>query len=209
VLPRVQLRLERFYRIAPFFPLQTDTWILVLERGADRGATAIDLIRHPARAFARDARGEERDEPEPPPRFPTRMNRRTLGIRLGQWGGGLDWEVELPPRARLQLDVGLIGMVSTTDMHMHAYGSRLVISVRRNGDFERLYREGFEVGKEWQPVEVDLSRHAGERLTLRVEIEVDEPVRRADLSWLGSPRIALPPAAEGEDAAGAQAQAAR
>ena len=118
-LPRVQAELERFYRIAPFFPLGQDTWILVLERDGDRGPTAIDLIAHPARAWVRDEPGQERDEPEPAPRLPARHNRRTLGMRLGQWGGGLDWEIEVPPGARLQVDTGFVGMVSTQNMHMH------------------------------------------------------------------------------------------
>ena len=36
-----EAELERFYRIAPYFPVGQDAWILVLERHGDRGATAI------------------------------------------------------------------------------------------------------------------------------------------------------------------------
>ena len=198
-LPRVQAELERFYRIAPFFPLGQDTWILVLERDGDRGPTAIDLISSPAHAWVRDAPGQERDEPEPAPRLPARHNRRTLGMRLGQWGGGLDWELEIPPGARLQVDTGFIGMVSTQDIHMHPWESRIVISLRRgDAGFEILEQHPIRWERNeaphWQPLEVDLSEYAGEPVTLRIALEPDEPVRTADLAWLGSPRIALAPA---------------
>jgi hypothetical protein len=125
-------------------------------------------------------------------------------MRLGPWGGGLDWEIEVPPHARLQVDVGFSGMVSLEDMHRHPLNSRIVVSLGRGGAFEPVHRH--VVARErkaapgWQPLEVDLSAHAGESLTLRIELEVDAPLRTADLSWLGSPRLALPP--EG-DVAGA------
>jgi len=198
-LPRVQAELERFYRIAPFFPLGQDTWILVLERDGDRGPTAIDLISSPARAWVRDEPGQQRDEPEPAPKLPARHNRRTLGMRLGQWGGGLDWEIEVPPGARLQVDTGFVGMVSTQNMHMHPKLSRIAISLRRgDGGFKTLEQHPIRWERNeaphWQPLEVDLSEYAGEQVTLRIALEPDEPVRTADLAWLGSPRIALAPA---------------
>ena len=105
--------------VAPYFPVELDTWILVLERAGDRGATAIDLIARPAHAWVRDEPGQERDEPEPAPRLPARHNRRSLGMRLGQWGGGLDWQIDVPKGARLQLDTGFLGMASTDDIHEH------------------------------------------------------------------------------------------
>jgi hypothetical protein len=196
-LPRVQAELERRYHVAPFFPLGEDAWILVLERGSDRGPTAIDLIERPARAWLRDAPGAERAASEPAPRLPGRHNRRSLGMRLGPWGGGLDWEIEVPPNARLQADVGFNGMVSLEDMHRHPRDSRIVVSLRRDGAFEPVQRHVIawerNAAPRWQPLEVDLSAHAGESLTLRIELEVDAPLRTDDLSWLGSPRIALPP----------------
>ncbi len=196
-LPRVQAELERYYHVAPFFPLGQDAWILVLERAGDRGPTAIDLIEQPARAWIRDEPGHERDEPEPAPRLPARHNRRALGMRLGQWGGGLDWQIEVPPGARLQVDTGFIGMVSTADMHMHPVQSRIVISLRGEDGFETLAQHAIRWERNeaphWQPLEVDLSDHARERVTLRIALEPDEPVRTADLAWLGSPRIALAP----------------
>jgi hypothetical protein len=200
VLPDVWDTLERYYRIAPYFPIAFDSWILVLERNGDRGPTAIDLIREPGRAFVRDAPGRESYAVEPPARFPARLNRRTLGIRLGPYGGGRDWEIDVPAHARLQLDVGYSVMVSTHDMHLHPAGTRAVISLKSEGDYEVLHRQPIvlrpQATPEWTPIEVDLSRYAGRHVTLRIEIESDAPVGSADYSWLGSPRIALPPRAD-------------
>src|SRR5262245_6119268 len=111
-LPRVQAHLERFYEISRYFPLDDASWLIVLERGPDRGATAIDLIeaRSGARAFVGDAPGEERAEPAPPPRLVTRQNRRPLAMRVGRYGGGLDFELEVPAGARFEAGVGLRGM---------------------------------------------------------------------------------------------------
>jgi hypothetical protein len=196
-LPHVEAELERYYRIAPYFPIGLDTWILVLERDGDRGATAIDLIDRPARAWVRDAPGQERDEPEPAPRLPARQNRRSLGMRLGPWGGGLDWQIEVPAGARLQVDTGFIAMPSMTDLHEHPLASRIEVSLRRDGAFERLARQVLHLNRaeppHWQPLEVDLSKYAGERVTLRIELEPEAPIGRSNLSWLGSPRITLAP----------------
>ena len=195
-LPRVQAELERYYRVAPYFPLGHDSWILVLERDGDRGPTAIDLIEQPARAWLRDEpRGRERDADEPAPRLPARQNRRTLGMPLGAWGGGLDWTLELPAGARLQVDTGFPGMTSTHDMHVHPPMSRILISVARDGAFEPVARHVLHLRSSdtprWQPIEVDLSRFGGERVTLRIELEPEYAVGRSDLAWLGSPRIAV------------------
>lgn len=196
-LPRVQAELERFYRVAPYFPIGLDSWILVLERDGDRGATAIDLIEQPARTWLRDEPGRERDAGEPAPKLPARQNRRVLGMPLGAWGGGLDWRLELPAGARLQVDTGFIGMASSDDMHEHPLRSRIVISIGRDGVFEPVARHVLHLDRSdtprWQPVEVDLSRWAGERVTLRIELEPEYAVGRSDLAWLGSPRIVIAP----------------
>jgi hypothetical protein len=203
-LPRVQAELERYYRIAPYFPVGLESWIVVLERDVDRGPTAIDLIEHPARAWVRDEPGQERDEPVPAPRLPARHNRRTLGMRLGSWGGGLDWQIDVPPGARLQVDTGFIGMASNEDMHEHPLRSRIVISLGRNGAFETLDRHVLHLNRSdtphWQPIEVDLSGFAGERVTLRIALEAEFAVGTRDLAWLGSPRIALAPEPAASDA---------
>jgi len=84
-LPRVQKHLERYYRIPRFFPLDDHSWIIVLERGEDRGPTLIDLVdeRPRARAWLRDRSGVEHPDTEPPPKLVARHNRRPLPVRLG------------------------------------------------------------------------------------------------------------------------------
>jgi hypothetical protein len=200
-LPRVQEYLERHYEIPAYFPVDDATWIVVLERGADRGATAIDLIaeRPRARAFVRDAPGEERDEPLPPPRLVAQKNRRPLAMRLGRFGGGLDYEIEVPEAARFDAGIGFRGMASLEALHGHPRSSRMRVLVRRpGGSFEELVSartdDSRKAGRRWTPLEADLSAWAGERVTLRLELVPDGPIDDgADLVWWGSPRIALPP----------------
>jgi hypothetical protein len=197
----VQEYLERHYEIPAYFPVDDATWIVVLERGADRGATAIDLIaeRPRARAFVRDAPGEERDEPLPPPRLVAQKNRRPLAMRLGRFGGGLDYEIEVPEAARFDAGIGFRGMASLEALHGHPRSSRMRVLVRRpGGSFEELVSartdDSRKAGRRWTPLEADLSAWAGERVTLRLELVPDGPIDDgADLVWWGSPRIALPP----------------
>jgi hypothetical protein len=199
-LPRVQEHLERYYEIPPYFRLDDASWLIVLERGRDRGATAIDLVaeRPRARAFVRDSPDEERDEPRPPPRLVARHNRRPLAMWLGRFGGGLDYEVEVPKSARFEAGVGFRGMVSLEDLHEHPRRSRLRVLVRRPGaSFEELVSaridDSRDAGRRWTPLEADLSAWAGERVTLRLELMPEVAIDPdADLVWWGSPRIALP-----------------
>ncbi len=200
-LPAVQEHLERHYAIPPYFPLDDASWLVVLERGVDRGPTAIDLIaeRPRARAFVRDAPGEERDEPSPPPRLAAHQNRRPLAMRLGRFGGGIDYEIEVPAAARFEAGVGFRGMASLDDLHEHPRRSRMRVLVRRAGaDFEELVTvrvdDSRKAGRRWTSAEADLAAWAGERVTLRLELVPEVALDpRADLVWWGSPRIALPP----------------
>ena len=87
-LPAVQAYLERFFHI-PRRPSRTARchWLRVLERGADRGATAIDLVAlarvRPAPSLA-IARGRSKRRPPCSERLATRRNRRPLGFALGR-----------------------------------------------------------------------------------------------------------------------------
>jgi hypothetical protein len=209
-LPRVQAYLERHYRIPRYFPLDDASWLVVLERGPDRGATAIDLAaeRPRARAFVRDAPGEEREDAGPPPRLVGRHNRRPVPMRVGRFGGGLDYAIEVPAGARFEAGVGFRGMVSLDDLHEHPKRSRMRVLVRRpGGDFEELASarvdDSRDGGRRWTPLEVDLSAFAGQQVVLRLELvpEVAIPPP-ADLAWWGSPRV-YQPAARDDRAAGA------
>lgn len=199
-LPRVQEHLERHYAIPAYFPLDDASWLVVLERGIDRGPTAIDLIaeRPRARAFVRDAPGEEREDPRPPPRLAAHQNRRPLAMRLGRYGGGLDYEIDVPAAARFEAGVGFRGMASLDDLHEHPRRSRMRVLIRGPGsDFEELVTVRIDdsrgAGRRWTPAETDLGPWAGERVTLRLELVPELALdARADLAWWGSPRIALP-----------------
>jgi len=201
-LPRVQAYLERYYEIPRYFPLDDASWLIVLERVPDRGATAIDLVdeRPRARAFVRDAPGEERPEPSLPPRLVTRHNRRVLPMRVGRFGGGLDYQLVVPAGARFEAGVGFRGMISLQNLHEHPKRSRMRVLVRRPGAaFEELVSGRIDdsrgAGRRWTTLEADLGPWAGERVTLRLELVPDAPIEGpSDLAWWGSPRLALPPA---------------
>jgi hypothetical protein len=198
-LPRVQEHLERHYRIPRYFPLDDASWLVVLERGPDRGETAIDLIaeRPRARAFVRDAPDSEREDPLPPPRLVARHNKRALAMRVGRFGGGLDYALRVPERARFESAVGFRGMVSLEDLHEHPKRSRMRLSLRRpGGELLELASvrvdDSREGGRSWTPLEADLSAFAGESVTLRLELVPEAPILPpAELSWWASPRIAV------------------
>jgi hypothetical protein len=204
-LPRVQEHLERHYRIPRYFPLDDASWLVVLERGPDRGETAVDLIaeRPRARAFVRDAPGEEREDATPPPRLVARHNRRPLAMRVGRHGGGIDYGIEVPASARFEAGVGFRGMVSLENLHEHPKRSRMRVSVRRpGGSFEELASvridDSRSGGRRWTPLEADLAAFAGERVTLRLELVPEAPIAPpADLTWWGSPRVFRTPGGDG------------
>jgi hypothetical protein len=138
--------------------------------------------------------GIERPLDLPGTRLTTRLNRRPLAIFMGPRGGGIDFELEIPPGAVFQGDVGMEGMWSERAFHQHPRWTRIVVSVGRDGAFERLRSAKVGFGPKfpsgWVPMEADLSRFAGSRVTLRLEAIPRSPVAPGTLSWIGSPRIA-------------------
>jgi hypothetical protein len=196
-LPAVQRALERHFHLVRLG--RWPGWISLLERGPDRGPTVVDLFdaRSLGRAWIRDAQGRQRPAPGPAPRLATRMNRRPLGVRLGPGGGGIDFDVEVPPGAVFQADVGLVMLEAEDGPRWHAERSRLVVSVARRDAFLPLAEvrvlSGEHEGTWWHPLEVDLAAFGGERVTLRLELEPDAPVKPGRMAFWGSPRIALPP----------------
>jgi hypothetical protein len=197
-LPRVQRHLERYFRIARFFPIDDASWLIVLEPGEDRGPTLVDLIdeRPRAQAWVRDAPGTQRPDPEPPPKLVARHNHRGLAMRLGDWGGGIDYDLVVPADARFEAGIGFRGMVSLSNFHGHPLRSHMRVSVGRDGRFQQVLSRRVDdaprAGREWTRVSADLSAWAGERVTLRLELVPEKPVGTADLAWWGSPRLAGP-----------------
>ncbi len=203
VLPAVQAHLERFFHIPDVFLGENVSWILVLERGADRGATATDLfgIRETAEAWTRDRSGRISPSQVSPPKLGTRHNRRPLAFVLGTWGGGLDFELDLPRDALFQADVGL-RFVAGLKVYQHPTQCRVVVSVARADEFEKLGSMGLLYrpyeGRSWSPLEVDLSAYGGEHVTLRLELIPDAPLRSGAVAWWGSPRIVRRPSVNDE-----------
>jgi hypothetical protein len=200
-LPGVQAYLERHYRVAEPFRGPNATWITVLERAADRGPTAIDLIeraRESGRPFVRDAEGRERPFRQPVPALGTRLNRRPLAIGLGPRGGGLDLDLVLPDGAWLEADWGLPVLRGTRRFELTERGV-LHVAVRPEGAraFETLASlsfDGHDPGTDWRTLELDLTNYAGASATLRLEVLVEEPPEPWQrLFWWGSPRIKAVP----------------
>lgn len=201
-LPAVQAYLERHFRVADGFAGEETTWLVLLERGADRRATAIDLIdlaREAGRPFVRDAEGRELRPRRPLPDLATRLNRRPLLAWLGAQGGGIDFHVVLPQGGRLEADWGLGVMRGPTRRYELPDRGSWRLAVRRRGSeaFETLALlplDAREPGAGWTTLEVDLGGFAGEAVTLRLEVEPDEaPGPRRQLFWWGSPRITAVP----------------
>ncbi len=215
-LPGVWKHLERHYRVAPFFPLDDASWIIVLERGEDRGPTLVDLVdeRAGARAWLRHEKdGERVPAVEPVPRLVARHNRRPLAVRVSRWGGGVDYDLRVPAGgARFEAGIGYRGMVSDDGFWGHPSNSDMVVSVGREGVFAEVLRvrvdDSKNAGRTWTPVEADLSLWAGQNVTLRLALEPERAIRKdAELTWWGSPRLTTPRA--GSSGAGGVQEAER
>jgi hypothetical protein len=197
-LPAVWEYLERHFRVPGDYPIDDYNWIMVLARGPDRGATAIDLVaeRSRGRAWVRDRSGHISETSELPQRLASRQLRRPLPIAMGPGGGGVDFELLLPQVAVFQAGVGYRGLVSVDHQYIHPPGTTLVVSIRTDGEFEPVASvridDGLRAGRSWVPVEADLAAYGGRRVTLRLEVQAGRSIPPGRLSWFGSPRIALP-----------------
>jgi len=209
-LPGVWKHLERHYRPAPFFPLDDASFVVVLERGEDRGPTLIDLADTlpQAQAWTRSAPGGEPIPTTLAPRLVARHNHRPVPMRLGAWGGGLDYPLRLPEGARFEAGIGYRGMVAADDFYEHPPKSHMKVSVARDGrsgEFETVLDarvdDSKRAGRTWTRVEADLSKWGGEHVTLRLELAPERSIDDDDLGWWGSPRVAGP--RTGNAAAGA------
>ena len=196
-LPAVQAELERRFRIPEELLAGEPHWLVVLEPGPDRGATAIDLLERAAgaRAFQRDEAGNLVDGPHFADRISTKYNRRPLGFELGPRGGGLDFELELPPGAVFQADAGMWLVNGQDSLYRLPLHSRVRVSIGRDGVFTPL-AEAPVMTREvsplrWTPLEADLAAWAGQRVTLRIELITTEAPGTGRLGYVGSPRIAL------------------
>ena len=195
-LPAVQAYLERHFRIPADFPVDADQWLVVYERGPDRGAPALDLVEAApsARPFVVDSSGSVSEFPAA--RLPLgaiRGLRRPLAVPVAAKGGGVDFDVDVPAGARFESAVGIYAIASTGGHFGRRWGGTYSVSVVRDGRSETLSEVSLPPDPRrqgrWQPLEVDLSRFAGERIVLRLEVVPDVPRERILIAWFGSPRI--------------------
>lgn len=196
-LPAVQAHLERFFQPAAPFQDGEYYWLSVLERGADRGATEIDLVAlaGSGRAFTRDRKGAIQEAPLLGERLATRRNRRPLGFVLGSGGGGIDFEIDVPERAVFQADASLGSVFSENEIFRVPPVSRLVVSLGREGELVPIAEVTLGLGwsQRWIPLEADLAPWAGQRVTLRLELFRPKGGtfgKFVQIGYLGSPRVA-------------------
>jgi hypothetical protein len=201
-LPEVQNFLERHFKIPREFIGRKSNWMLVLERGPDRGATHTDLIElaSKGRPWIRMRDGSLNWGHVVGDQIAAAQNRRLLPIALGVRGGGIDFDLTIPEGAIFQADVGFPEATGFKAVYTHPPASQMVVSIKTNGEFQRLVAKNVLTTKKklrrWTPIEVDLSRFAGQDVTLRLQLRNSRPIRRIELGWWGSPRIALRPDAD-------------
>jgi hypothetical protein len=195
-LPAVQATLERHFVVSPGFE---HSWIAVLERGPDRGPTAVDLIEAlpEAHLWIRDAGGAEHRLAGEPPRLSTQQNRRPLPFGVGRGGGGVDFELTIPDGARFQAGAGLPVLGAAAGTVRHAIPVELQVAIGPPGAapeaFEILARVGVDgSSSRWTPVEADLAPYAGRRMVLRLQAIPRDPLPQPGLAWWGSPRLTAP-----------------
>lgn len=212
-LPGVQAHLERHFRVAPNAPRG---WLTLLERSKDRGRTLIDLFdrRAQGRPFVRRHDGTLGTPDAPAPRLAARHNRRPLAWHLGAKGGGIEFDLTVPPAARFQADVGLWQTIGLTAAYDHPKDVYATVSVLPEGDrlrevARRRVLAGEYLQRGWQPLEADLSAWSGQKITLRLEVRSNRPLSEPRLAWFGSPRLALAPSDERSSARGRAAPPGR
>jgi hypothetical protein len=196
-LPEVQFYLERHFHVPDDFLGEGANWLVVLERGIDRGRTHLDLIEDldHARPWVRMPDGRRAWSHTLRDVIATAQNRRFLPILLAGGGGGIDFDVDVPENAVFQASVGYPTATGAKSFYSHHLGSLMILSIRENDGFRRLKTavvnpEVNEIPR-WRPFEVDLSEFAGRSVTLRLHLLSSWPIGPGSMVWFGSPRIAI------------------
>ena len=200
LLPGVEAYFERHFKLPEEFQKSGYDWIVVFERGVDRGATAIDLmaIQGKARNWIRTPPADAlkiRIIEDELPVLATIQNRSPMPMWVGAYGGGIDYEIEVPEDGVFQADVGLAEIRGRRRKHPRRI--RFSISVSVGGPFKMLSRQEVlrdkSEGSQWVPFEVDLAAYAGRHVTLRLEATPLQPPTKRQIVWWGSPRLISQP----------------
>ncbi len=199
----VHAYLERYFRIPADFPIDSNQWIVVYERGVDRGNPVIDLVEAApgAQALGGGSVGTFLRT------IPYRVFQSALSdtcvspipVPVGPGGGGVDFEIDVPERARFQTDVGIFAVATTKGAWNRWWGATYSVSIVRGDTSERVIEVPLPPDPEgegdWQPIDLDLSRWAGQRVVLRLQVDPDKARNRVRVGWWGSPRIVVSDAA--------------
>lgn len=208
-LPAVQAYFERFFDLAtPFRDLEWH-WLKVLERVPDRGETLIDLLA-PAvagRPFIRDATGVAVPATPFEERLATIGNRRPLAFPLGIMGGGIDFEIDVPERALFRADASFGNALALNNVYEPPPLAHFTVSIGRDGALATVAEQMLlpKPSQYWAPLDADLSAWAGERVTLRIEMEriqLPSNTGKVEIGCVGSPRIVQSPTTDAGDRPG-------
>jgi len=196
-LPAINAALERYFRLPDDFPVDAKQWILVLERGPDRGPTAVDFVAgRTGRPWMRGRNGELRwMDPVQVPVANPRGLRRPLIAPVSDFGGGIDFSLQVPPNAVFQAALGLGKLMTSEGLVRQGVGVNCfvrVLSAQRNEVIASLELPADPSGdRGWQPIEADLSAYAGQHITLRLEAVPWTSLANPGYMWWGSPRIVV------------------
>jgi len=204
-LPAVYAALERYFRVPDDFPVDKAQWLLVLERGPKRGASAVDLVaaRGAAHPWMRDRSGHIRWlNPAALPIGNARFLHRPLMAPMGELGGGMDFSLEVPPHAVFEAGVGLARLGTSIGGAVQEADIRWIVRVLTGQRDEVLQSVELPADPDgergWEPIEADLSSYSGQRITLRLETVPATPLATPEFAWWGSPRVAVRAAMDGD-----------
>ena len=108
----------------------------------------------------------------------------------------MDFDLTLPPGpVSFDASLGLKGLFSLEALYDQVWNGRhhVAISVE-GGPFQTLRTARMADRPEnhwlrWRDLTVDLSRYAGRRVTLRLEVLAESPFKESQIAWWGSPRL--------------------
>ncbi|MCH2186425.1 hypothetical protein MK280_11195, partial [Myxococcota bacterium] len=194
-LPATQRYLERHFVVPDLF-LEAGSGIFVLRRGTDRGGTLVDLYDRAGlgKRFIFDHSGRRREFGREPLKFETRFNRRPVAVPIGARGGGIDYSLEVPTDAVLEVSLGVGALFAGAHPFYQAARSRFEVLIGHSGDFKKIFTTSYDQARDedsgrWTDYWIDLSPWAGQRVTLRFEVIPEDPQRRLGVAWWGSPRL--------------------